>query len=29
VADVNPLDEPQEIILAVVGEGPLVVNSNW
>ncbi|MCW2976271.1 MAG: cupin 2 protein [Actinomycetia bacterium] len=24
--DVNPLDEPQEIILAVVGEGPLVVN---
>jgi quercetin dioxygenase-like cupin family protein len=24
--DVNPLDEPQEIILTVVGEGPLVVN---
>jgi hypothetical protein len=24
--DLNPLDEPQEIILAVVGEGPLVVN---
>jgi uncharacterized RmlC-like cupin family protein len=24
--DVNPIDEPQEIILAVVGEGPLVVN---
>jgi uncharacterized RmlC-like cupin family protein len=24
--DVNPLAEPQEIILAVVGEGPLVVN---
>ena len=24
--DVNPLDEPQEIILSVVGEGPLVVN---
>ncbi len=24
--DVNPLDGPQEIILAVVGEGPLVVN---
>jgi quercetin dioxygenase-like cupin family protein len=24
--DVNPLDEPQEIILAVVGEGALVVN---
>jgi quercetin dioxygenase-like cupin family protein len=24
--DVNPLDEAQEIILAVVGEGPLVVN---
>jgi mannose-6-phosphate isomerase-like protein (cupin superfamily) len=24
--DVNPLDEPQEIILAVVGDGPLVVN---
>jgi uncharacterized RmlC-like cupin family protein len=24
--DVNPLDAPQEIILAVVGEGPLVVN---
>lgn len=24
--DVNPLDQPQEIILAVVGEGPLVVN---
>jgi hypothetical protein len=23
---VNPLDEPQEIILAVVGEGALVVN---
>lgn len=24
--DVNPLDEPQEIVLAVVGAGPLVVN---
>jgi uncharacterized RmlC-like cupin family protein len=24
--DVNPLDEPQEIVLSVVGEGPLVVN---
>jgi mannose-6-phosphate isomerase-like protein (cupin superfamily) len=24
--DVNPLEEPQEIILTVVGEGPLVVN---
>jgi uncharacterized RmlC-like cupin family protein len=24
--DVNPLDEPQEIILTIVGEGPLVVN---
>ena len=24
--DVNPLDEPQEIVLNVVGEGPLVVN---
>jgi quercetin dioxygenase-like cupin family protein len=24
--DVNPLDEPQEIVLTVVGEGPLVVN---
>jgi uncharacterized RmlC-like cupin family protein len=24
--DVNPLDAPQEIILAVVGDGPLVVN---
>jgi uncharacterized RmlC-like cupin family protein len=24
--DVNPLDAPQEIVLAVVGEGPLVVN---
>jgi uncharacterized RmlC-like cupin family protein len=24
--DVNPLDEAQEIVLAVVGEGPLVVN---
>src|SRR4051795_13502014 len=24
--DINPLDEPQEIVLAVVGEGPLVVN---
>jgi quercetin dioxygenase-like cupin family protein len=24
--DVNPLDEPQEIILTVIGEGPLVVN---
>jgi quercetin dioxygenase-like cupin family protein len=24
--DVNPLDQPQEIILTVVGEGPLVVN---
>jgi uncharacterized RmlC-like cupin family protein len=24
--DVNPLEEPQEIVLAVVGDGPLVVN---
>jgi uncharacterized RmlC-like cupin family protein len=24
--DVNPLDEPQEIVLAIVGDGPLVVN---
>jgi quercetin dioxygenase-like cupin family protein len=24
--DVNPLDEPQEILMTVVGEGPLVVN---
>jgi uncharacterized RmlC-like cupin family protein len=24
--DVNPLDEPQEIVLNVVGDGPLVVN---
>jgi quercetin dioxygenase-like cupin family protein len=24
--DVNPADEPQEIVLAVVGAGPLVVN---
>jgi hypothetical protein len=24
--DVNPLDVPQEIILTVVGEGPLVFN---
>ena len=24
--DVNPLDEQQEIVLAVVGDGPLVVN---
>jgi quercetin dioxygenase-like cupin family protein len=24
--DVNPTDEPQEIVLAVVGSGPLVVN---
>ncbi|MGA9858562.1 MAG: cupin domain-containing protein [Solirubrobacteraceae bacterium] len=24
--DVNPLDDPQEIVLAVVGAGPLVVN---
>jgi uncharacterized RmlC-like cupin family protein len=24
--DINPLDEPQEIVLAVVGDGPLVVN---
>jgi quercetin dioxygenase-like cupin family protein len=24
--DVNPLDTPQEIVLTVVGEGPLVVN---
>lgn len=24
--DVNPLDSPQEIVLAVVGDGPLVVN---
>jgi uncharacterized RmlC-like cupin family protein len=25
-SDVNPSDEPQEIVLSVVGEGPLVVN---
>jgi uncharacterized RmlC-like cupin family protein len=24
--DVNPLDEPQEIVLTIVGGGPLVVN---
>ena len=24
--DVNPLDAPQEIVIAVVGDGPLVVN---
>jgi uncharacterized RmlC-like cupin family protein len=24
--DVNPSDEPQEIVLSVVGEGPLVIN---
>jgi uncharacterized RmlC-like cupin family protein len=24
--DVNPIDEPQEIVIAFVGEGPLVVN---
>jgi quercetin dioxygenase-like cupin family protein len=24
--EINPLDEPQEIVLVVVGEGPLVVN---
>ena len=24
--DVNPSDEPQEIVLAIVGDGPLVVN---
>jgi uncharacterized RmlC-like cupin family protein len=24
--DVNPLDEPQEIVLTIVGDGPLVVN---
>jgi uncharacterized RmlC-like cupin family protein len=24
--DVNPIDQPQEIVLTVVGEGPLVVN---
>lgn len=24
--DVNPIDEPQEIVLAVIGDGPLVVN---
>src|SRR3954464_91698 len=24
--DVNPLDAPQEIVLTIVGEGPLVVN---
>jgi uncharacterized RmlC-like cupin family protein len=26
--DVNPLDEPQEIVLTIVGDGPLVVNVN-
>lgn len=24
--DVNPLDSPQEIVMTVVGRGPLVVN---
>src|SRR4051794_36491946 len=24
--DVNPLDEPHEIVLTIVGEGPLVIN---
>lgn len=24
--DVNPADEPQEIVLTIVGDGPLVVN---
>jgi len=24
--DINPLDEPQEIVMTVVGDGPLVVN---
>ena len=24
--DVNPIDEPQEIVLTIVGDGPLVVN---
>lgn len=24
--DVNPLDQPQEIVLTIVGEGPLVIN---
>jgi uncharacterized RmlC-like cupin family protein len=24
--DVNPIDEPQELVIAFVGEGPLVVN---
>ena len=24
--DVNPLDEPQEIVLTIVGDGPLVIN---
>jgi uncharacterized RmlC-like cupin family protein len=24
--DVNPIDEPQEIVIAFVGDGPLVVN---
>ncbi len=24
--DVNPLDQPQEIVLTLVGEGPLVIN---
>jgi hypothetical protein len=24
--DVNPLDEPQEFVIAFVGDGPLVVN---
>lgn len=26
--DVNPADEPQEIVLTVVGDGPLVVNGD-
>jgi quercetin dioxygenase-like cupin family protein len=24
--DVNPADEPQEIVLSLIGDGPLVVN---
>ena len=26
--DVNPIDEPQEVLLVFVGEGPLVVNQD-
>ena len=26
--DINPLDRPQEIIMTVIGDGPLVVNAD-